>query len=95
VKSFGLLGGLFGADPTIVAGKCVDDNDHGTQVAGTVAALANNGKGVAGVALNSRLSICKGAELVGQRPDLGRGQLHPLGRAAGREGDLDVARRRA
>jgi thermitase len=59
VKSFGILGGLFGADPTIVAGKCVDDNDHGTHVAGTVAAIANNGKGVAGVAFNSRLSICK------------------------------------
>jgi thermitase len=59
VKSFGILGGLFGADPTIVVGNCVDDNDHGTHVAGTVAAIANNGKGVAGVAFNSRLSICK------------------------------------
>ena len=59
VKSFGILGGLIGADPTIVAGNCVDDNDHGTHVAGTVAAIANNGKGVAGVAFNSRLSICK------------------------------------
>jgi thermitase len=59
VSSFGILGGVFGADPTIVAGKCVDDNDHGTHVAGTVAAIANNGKGVAGVAFNSRLSICK------------------------------------
>jgi hypothetical protein len=68
VKSFGILGGLFGADPTIVAGKCVDDNDHGTQVAGTVAALAHNGKGVAGVAFNSRLSICKALSSSGSGP---------------------------
>lgn len=68
MKSFGILGGLFGADPTIVAGKCVDDNDHGTQVAGTVAALAHNGKGVAGVAFNSRLSICKALSSSGSGP---------------------------
>jgi thermitase len=68
VSSFGLLGGLLGADPTIIAGKCVDDNDHGTHVAGTVAAVANNGKGVAGVAFNSRLSICKALNSAGSGP---------------------------
>jgi thermitase len=61
-------GGPFGADATIVAGKCADDNDHGTQVAGTVAALAHNGKGVAGVAFNSRLSICKALSSSGSGP---------------------------
>jgi subtilisin family serine protease len=32
---------------------------HGTHVAGTIAAKANNATGVAGVAFNSTLSICK------------------------------------
>jgi thermitase len=59
VKSFGFLG-VFGGDPTVQDnGNCVDDNDHGSHVAGTIAAIANNGKGVAGVAFNSQLSICK------------------------------------
>ena len=64
VKSFGIdLLGLLTlpllADPTIVAGRCADDNGHGTHVAGTAAARANNGRGVAGVAFNSPLAICK------------------------------------
>jgi thermitase len=37
-------------------------------VAGIVAALANNGKGVAGVAFNSRLSICKALSSSGNGP---------------------------
>jgi thermitase len=61
VNSFGISLGLFqiGGDPTIVTGKCADDNGHGTHVSGTVAAIANNGKGVAGVAFNSPLAMCK------------------------------------
>ncbi len=47
------------ADPTIVPGKCADDNGHGTHTAGIMGARANNGVGVTGVAFNSPLSICK------------------------------------
>jgi len=61
VNNFGIVLGLF-ADPTIVAGKCNDDNEHGTHVAGTIAANTNNGKGIAGIAFNSPLAICKGLD---------------------------------
>ena len=70
MRSFGIdLLGLITlpllADPTIVAGRCVDDNGHGTHVAGTAAAIANNGRGVAGVAFNSPLAICKALDRSG------------------------------
>jgi thermitase len=44
---------------TIARGVCADDNDHGTHVAGTIAAIANNAVGVAGVAFNSPLIVCR------------------------------------
>jgi len=50
-------GAAFGG--AITNGVCTDDNMHGTHVAGTIAAKANNGTGVAGVAFNSSLAICK------------------------------------
>jgi thermitase len=55
-KSQGLLPILSGS---IQVGQCTDDNDHGSHVAGTIAAKANNGIGVAGVAFNADLVICK------------------------------------
>src|SRR5689334_14009847 len=55
-QSRGLLG-LFGG--SIQVGSCSDDNGHGTHVAGTITANANNGKGVTGVAFNSPLAVCK------------------------------------
>jgi len=44
---------------SVSAGACADDNDHGTHVAGTIAATANNRVGVAGVAFSSPLVVCK------------------------------------
>ena len=44
----------------VTSGTCSDDNLHGTHVAGTVAATANNNVGVAGVAPNAELAIFKG-----------------------------------
>jgi thermitase len=50
-------GGLLSGQ--IQLGTCPDDTDHGTHVAGTVAALANNGIGGAGVDFAADLVICK------------------------------------
>jgi thermitase len=49
----------------IKTGSCADDNDHGTHVAGTIGALANNGVGIAGVAFASKLIICKALDAQG------------------------------
>ena len=47
------LGGM------VVDGECIDDSLHGTHVAGTIAAKANNATGVAGVDSAAGLLICK------------------------------------
>jgi thermitase len=67
VRSFGIILGLF-ANTAIDPGRCVDDNGHGTHVAGTLAARANNGRGVAGVAFDSPLAICKALDASGSGP---------------------------
>ena len=62
--------------------------------AGTIAAKANNGIGVAGVAFNADLVVCKALDEFGSGSARRRGQLHRLGRLAGRQGDLDEPRGR-
>lgn len=43
----------------IATSGCLDDNSHGTHVAGIAAALAHNGRGIAGVAPDASLLILK------------------------------------
>src|SRR3954469_6784006 len=49
----------YNAGTLIVNGVCTDDNGHGSHVSGTISANTNNGQGVAGVAFNSPLVMCK------------------------------------
>jgi subtilisin family serine protease len=43
----------------------LDDNLHGTHVAGTIAALGNNGTGIVGVAYESRVMAVRGLDVYG------------------------------
>ena len=58
---------VFGVGGEIRSG-CADDDGHGTKVAGILGARANNGIGIAGVAFNSPLAVCRALE-----DGLGRG----------------------
>jgi len=57
----------------VMSGGCADDNGHGTHVAGTIGAIADNGVGITGLAFSSPLVICKalgGAEGAGSLSDV-------------------------
>jgi thermitase len=60
------------ANGDVTAGACADDDGHGTHVAGTIAALASNGRGVVGVSFASPLVVCKalGADGSGDTSDV-------------------------
>ena len=64
----------------------MDDNGHGTHVAGIIGAVGNNGKGVAGVAWNVKILPCKFLDATGSASLIKRGT-----RAAG--GTFNSARR--
>ncbi|MGH2918015.1 MAG: S8 family serine peptidase [Solirubrobacteraceae bacterium] len=52
--------GIVGGNPNPSESRgCADDHDHGTHVAGTIGAIANNNEGVAGVSPNAQFGICK------------------------------------
>jgi subtilisin family serine protease len=52
-------------DPSCTAGTVIDDNGHGTHVAGVIAANGNNGQGVAGVAFGVRILPVKALDCTG------------------------------
>jgi thermitase len=57
---------------------CSDVDGHGTQVAGILGARANNSQGIAGVAFNSPLAICRALE-----DGLGRGSTSNVANCIG------------
>ena len=52
-------------DPSCAPGSVIDDNGHGTHVAGVIAANGNNGQGIAGVAFGVRILPIKALDCTG------------------------------
>lgn len=57
----GIVDDVFGANfvPTTATGDPMDDNKHGTHVAGTIGAVSNNGLGVAGTNWTTKIMAVK------------------------------------
>ena len=55
----GYVDDVHGINAAANTGNPMDDNGHGTHVAGTIAAVGNNGTGVAGVSWNSKVMALK------------------------------------
>ncbi|MEW6161694.1 MAG: S8 family peptidase, partial [Verrucomicrobiota bacterium] len=61
----GVVDDIYGYNGVANNGDPMDDNGHGTHVAGTIGAVANNGKGVAGVAWGVQIMACKFLDYTG------------------------------
>jgi subtilisin family serine protease len=55
----GVVDDIHGFNAYARSGNPLDDNGHGTHVAGILGAVGNNAKGIAGVAWNVRIMACK------------------------------------
>ncbi len=55
----GYVDDIYGANAIKNTGNPLDDNVHGTHVAGTIGAVGNNSVGVVGVAQNAQIIACK------------------------------------
>ena len=55
----GYVDDIYGINAVTGSGDPMDDNAHGTHCSGTIAAVGNNGVGVAGVNWNARIMGCK------------------------------------
>jgi subtilisin family serine protease len=55
----GYIDDVYGINAITNSGNPMDDNNHGTHVAGTIGAVGNNGVGVTGVAWNVKLMALK------------------------------------
>src|SRR5439155_6983308 len=64
----GQIDDCFGIDTLNNASNPLDDNDHGSHVAGTIGAVGNNGVGVVGVNWTVRLMACKFLNASGSGP---------------------------
>jgi subtilisin family serine protease len=60
---------IFGIDTANHDSNPIDDHYHGTHVAGTIAAVGNNGIGVVGVNWNAKILACKFLNAAGQGSD--------------------------
>jgi len=64
----GYVDDVYGYDFYNTDGDPIDDNGHGTHVAGTIAAVGNNSKGVVGVAFGAKVMAVKGLSGTGSGP---------------------------